>query len=49
MSRRQVVGGRGMSPPSAFTPKGYIPHGEEKTTDHDHIAVGDVVVMMSSF
>jgi hypothetical protein len=49
MSRRRGVGGRGMPPPSTSTPEGSAPQGEGKTTEHEQVAVGDVLGMMSYF
>jgi hypothetical protein len=49
MSRHRGVGGRGTLPPSASTLEGSAPQGEEKTTEQEQVAVGDVVGMMRSF
>jgi hypothetical protein len=49
MSRHRGVGGRGMPPPSTSTPEGSAPQGEEKTTEQEQVAVGDVMGMMRSF
>jgi len=38
-----------MLPPSASTPKGSTPLGEEKTIEQEKVAMGDVVSMMRSF
>jgi hypothetical protein len=49
MNRRRGVGRRGMVPLSASMPKGSAPHGEEHITEHEHLAVADVVGMMIFF
>jgi hypothetical protein len=43
------VGGRGVLPPRTSTPEGSTPQGEEKTTEHEQVAVGDAIGMMRYF
>jgi len=49
MSRRWGVGGRGMPPPIPSTPEGSTPQGEEKTTEQEKVAMGNVMGKMRSF
>jgi hypothetical protein len=50
MSRRQGAGGIGMPPPNTYsTPEGSSPQGEEKTTEKEQVAVGDIMGMMRYF
>jgi hypothetical protein len=47
--RKRGVGGRGVTPPIASTPKRSNPQEEEMNVEEEHIVVGDVVSMMRSF